>query len=89
MRTKNYGKIKDFLNVIDVPKLSEDQVKLCEEDLTEKDLYKSLRSMQNDKSPGNDGLTKEFYETFWNDLIEIFVNSVREAKVIGIYVGHL
>ena len=75
--------IKDFLNVIDVPKLSEDQVKLCEEDLTEKDLYKSLRSMQNDKSPGNDGLTKEFYETFWDDLKEIFVNSVREAKEIG------
>ena len=86
---KTMAEIKDFLNVIDVPKLSEDQVKLCEEDLTEKDLYKSLRSMQNDKSPGNDGLTKEFYETFWNDLIEIFVNSVREAKVIGIYVGHL
>ena len=33
--------IKDFLNVIDVPKLSEDQVKLCEEDLTEK-IYTSL-----------------------------------------------
>ena len=80
---KTTAEIKAFLNVIDVPKLSEDQVKLCEEDLTEKDLYKSLRSMQNDKSPGNDGLTKEFYETFWNDLIEIFVNSVREAKVIG------
>ena len=64
-------------------KLSEDQVKLCEEDLTEKDLYKSLRSMQNDKSHGNDGLTKEFYETFWDDLKEIFVNSVREAKEIG------
>ena len=39
--------------------------------------------MQNDKSPGNDGLTKEFYETFWDDLKEIFVNSVREAKEIG------
>ena len=69
---KTTAEIKDFLNVIDVPKLSEDQVKLCEEDLTEKDLYKSLRSMQNDKSPGNDGLTKEFYETFWDDLKEIF-----------------
>ena len=39
--------------------------------------------MQNDKSPGNDGLTKEFYETFWHDIKEIFVYSVREAKEIG------
>ena len=38
--------------------------------------------MQNNKSPGNDGLTKEFYESFWDDLKEIFVNSVRETKEI-------
>ena len=67
---KTTAEIKDFLNVIDVSKLSEDQVKLCEEELTEKDLYNSLRSMQNDKSPGNDDLTKEFYETFWDELKE-------------------
>ena len=28
--------------------------------------------MQNNKCPGNDGLTKEFYEIFWNRLKEIF-----------------
>ena len=39
--------------------------------------------MQNDKSPGNNALTKEFYETFWDELKEIFVISVREAKEIG------
>ena len=39
--------------------------------------------MLNDKSPGNDGLTKEFYETFWDGLKKIFVNSVREANEIG------
>ena len=38
--------------------------------------------MQNDKSPGNNGLAKEFYETFRDGLKEIFVNSVREAKEI-------
>ena len=40
--------------------------------------------MQSDKSPGNDGLTKEFYETFWTELKEIFVDSVSEAKEKGI-----
>ena len=56
--------IKDFLNTTDVPKLSEDQLELCEEDLTERDLRKSLRSMQNDKSPGSNGLTKNFTKPF-------------------------
>ena len=51
-------KIKTFLSHINIPKLSEDKAKLCEEDLTEKDLYNSLKSMESDKSPSNDGLTK-------------------------------
>ena len=39
--------------------------------------------MQNDKSPGIDGLTKEFYETFWIELKEIFVDSVLETEEKG------
>ena len=39
--------------------------------------------MQNGKSLGNDGLTKDFYETFWDGLKEIFVDSVRESEEIG------
>ena len=77
-------KWKIFFSDVNIPKLSENQVKLCEENLTEKDLYNSLKSMQSDKSPGNDGLTKEFYETFWTELKEIFVDSVSEAKEKGI-----
>ena len=50
------------------------------EDLTEKDLYKSLTSMENNKSLGNDGFTKIFFETFLEELKEIFVDPVREAK---------
>ena len=38
--------------------------------------------MQNDKSAGNDGLTKKFYENFWEELKEMFINSLREAKEI-------
>ena len=31
-----------------------------EKDITEKELFKALKSMPNGKSPGNDGLTKNF-----------------------------
>ena len=68
--------IKSFFSHINIQKLSEDKAKLCEEDLTEKDLYNSLKSMQNDISPGNEVLIKEFYKTFWNELKEIFIDSV-------------
>ena len=75
--------METFFSDVDIPKHYENQAKLCEENLTEKDLYNSLKSMQSYKSPGNDGITKEFNETFWNKLKEIFVDSVSEAKEKG------
>ena len=36
--------------------------------------------MQNNKSPGNDGLRKKFYETFWNEIKHPFMNSIMEAR---------
>ena len=40
--------------------------------------------MQSDKSPGNDGLKKKYYEMFQTELQEIFVYSVSEDKEKGI-----
>ena len=56
--------METFFSGVDIPKLSKNQSKLCEENVTAKDLYNSLKSMQSDKSPGNDGSAKEFYDTF-------------------------
>ena len=41
----------------------------------------SLMSMQNNKSPGNDGLIKEFFVTFWGDIKDTFLNSCCTAKL--------
>ena len=46
----------------------------------EKDLFDSMKNMENDKSPGNDGLTKEFYVTFWDDIKATFISSLKQAK---------
>ena len=35
--------------------------------------------MPNNKSPGNDGLTKDFYEVFWEDLKSPLISSFKSA----------
>ena len=39
--------------------------------------------MPNDKSPGQDGLTKGFYEHFWDDLKFYFIDFLRQSKSNG------
>ena len=62
-KQKSMTEMISFLSHINIQKLSQDKPKPCEKNLTKKDLHDSLKNMQNDKSPGNDRLTKEFYET--------------------------
>ena len=34
----------------------------------------------NKKSPCNDGLNKEFYRTFWDEIIDLFYKSVQDDE---------
>ena len=70
----------NFLNDLSIRSLSETQKQIFEEELTEKYIYESMISFDNNKSPGNDGLTKNFYQTFWQDVKDIFFNSLQEFK---------
>ena len=45
----------------------------------EDEVFKSLQSMDNDKSPGNDGLSKEFYECFWDEVKKPLLASIHKA----------
>ena len=49
---------------------------ICEKDVTTEEIKKAISTFENNKSPGNDGLTGEFYKTFTemlvNDLQELF-----------------
>ena len=80
---KNVSEIEKFLCDITTPSLNKDQINLCKKDLSEPDLYNAMKNMQNNKSPGNDGLTKEFYEGFWDEIKELLIASATEAKHRG------
>ena len=72
---------KSFLDSIALPNLTSKSFDICESEITEKDLITALKSMPNGKSPGHDGLTKEFYEHFWGNLKFYFINSLKQAKI--------
>ena len=48
--------------------------------INELELLKALKSMQNNKSPGNEELTKEFYEMFWSEIKHPFMNGSKGKK---------
>ena len=41
----------------------------------------AMKRFSNNKSPGNDGTTKEFFENFWEDLKQSFMNSLDPVKL--------
>jgi len=73
-----------FLSTLGLPTLSEDQKAFCETDFTSDDLYETVKSMQGGRSPGNDGLGKEFYIHFWSNVGGLLFNSFMEGKSRGV-----
>ena len=63
--TKNERECLEYLHSLNIPKLSEAERSSCEGLLTKKECCEALSEMNNGKSPGNDGLTKEFYVCFF------------------------
>ena len=62
---KTEAECMQFLQNINTPKLSDPDTVKCEGKLTLKEAWDTLLSMANNKSPGNDGFTKEFYVCLW------------------------
>ena len=59
--TKTENECQQYLKDISGPKLHENDKQSCEREITKNECWDALKSMGNNKSPGNDGLTKEFY----------------------------
>ena len=59
-----------------IQKLNDIEKRNCEGKINENECLKALKEMKNNKSPGSDGLTVEFYKMFWNTIKQYYVNSI-------------
>ena len=75
--------IQRFLVKVSLPKFNKSQTLKCEGAITECEILKALTSMDNDKSPGDDCITEEFYITFRDIAKETLCASILQSFIAG------
>ena len=72
-----------YLESINVPQLNEFDRNRCEGIITKRECWDALSSMNNNKSPGNDGLSKEVYICFFETLADPLIQALNQSFVDG------
>ena len=67
------------MKTVSIIPLSKEQHDSSEGGITEKEFLKSLKSMQNGMSPGNDSYIEEFCGTLWNDTKKPFYQQLKKS----------
>ena len=70
---------KSFLNNLIIPKLSEEEKRSCKGKIILNECELILKTFQNYKAPGTDGIPVEFYKKLWPLISEPFKKCVNKS----------
>ena len=77
--TASVNTYNDFFMNVNTPTLNEADQELCNGSITVDECFKALTGMANNKSPGYDGITVEFYRKLWNKVGPIVTDAFNES----------
>lgn len=75
----NYQDLNNFFSDITLPKLREDSKEKLELPISEEEILNTIKSLANNKAPGNDGYTAEFYKCFSKELMPLLICLYNQA----------
>ena len=73
--------LDETLQPYNVPKLDEPTAESLEGPIKDTEILDVLKNMKNNKSPGSDGYTAEFFKFFWIDLKDFIVRAVNDVFI--------
>ena len=69
-----------FLAQFNLPRLNQEEIGIMNNPITITEMKKAIKNLPTNKSPGPDGFTGEFYQTFRDALMPILLNSFKKLQ---------
>ena len=76
----NLKEMDRFLEKLNLPKLNQEELEIMNNPITSTEIEAVIKDLPKTKSPGPDGFTGEFYQTFREELISILLNSFKKLQ---------
>ena len=69
----NLEKMDRFLEKFNLPSLNQEEIEIMNNPITSTEMEAVIKSLPKNKSPGLDGFTGEFYQTFREELMPLLL----------------
>jgi hypothetical protein len=80
---ENLEEMDRFLDTCDHPKQNQEEINHLNRSITQNEIEAAIKSLPKRKSPGPDGFSAEFYQTFKKELIPTLLKLVHEIERKG------
>ena len=70
-----------FLDKFNLPRLNQKEIEIMNNPITSSEIEAVIKNLTKTKSPGPDGFTREFYQTFKEVLLKLFQKIAEEGPL--------
>ena len=80
----NLEEMDTFLEKFSLPSLNQEEIEIKNNSITSTEIEAVIKNLPKNKSPGPDGFTREFYQTFREELMPKLLKKVKVKSLIRV-----